>query len=375
MIKLSKSILSQDEKRAIIEVIDSEYLGMGKQVLLFEKKLTKFFNRPAVCVANGTAALHLACQSIGLKFGDEVLVPSLTYIATFQAVSATGAIPIACDILPDTLTIDYKDAEKRITNKTKAIIPVHYAGGLGDINKIYDFAKNNGLRVIEDAAHAFGSINNDKNVGSIGDIVCFSFGPIKNITCGEGGCIVTENKDILRKVRDARLLGVEGDTKSRFSGKRSWDFDVINQGWRYHMSNIMASIGIEQLKKFSKFKNKRQILAKYYDQLLFNNNLIKTLNHDYSKVVPHIYVVKIDRLKNRNKLREEMLKAGIETGVHWKPNHLLSLYQNANNELPLKETESIYPELITLPLHPDLSKSDIDFVCNTLNRILKNLNI
>jgi dTDP-4-amino-4,6-dideoxygalactose transaminase len=370
MIKLSKSTITEAEKKAVMDVLDREYLGMGQEVLSFEERLTEFFGKPAICVANGTAALHLACQSIGIKSGDEVLVPSLTYVASFQAISATGAKPVACDITEDTLTLDWKDAEKRITKNTKAVMPVHYAGGAGDINGIYKFAKKYDLRVVEDAAHAFGSYYNGALVGSFGDIVCFSFDGIKNITSGEGGCIITKDNLVLDKIRDARLLGVENDTFKRYSSERSWDFDVSNQGWRYHMSNIMAAIGIEQLKRFPELKNKRQSLARQYDKLLSNNTVITCLKHNYDNVVPHIYVVKIKGLQDREKLKKAMLDEGIQTGVHWKPNHLLSLYRSSST-LPLTITDSIYPTLITLPLHADMTENEVDFVCEKLIKFIK----
>lgn len=370
MIRLSKSKITEAEKKAVMDVLDKEYLGMGQEVFRFEQKLSEFFGIPALCVANGTAALQLACQAVGIKSGDEVLVPSLTYVASFQAISASGAKPVACDIVEDTLTLDWKDAEKRITKNTKAIMPVHYAGGIGDINGIYKFAKKYGLRVVEDAAHAFGSYHNGVLVGSFGDITCFSFDGIKNITSGEGGCVVTKDNLALDKIRDARLLGVENDTVKRYLSERSWDFDVSNQGWRYHMSNIMAAIGIEQLKKFQEFKDKRQLLARRYDKLLMINKSINCLKHNYDDVVPHIYVVKIKGLKDREKLKKVMLDQGIQTGVHWKPNHLLSMYRSSD-VLPLPVTDSIYPTLITLPLHVDMTEKEVDFVCEKLINFVK----
>ena len=241
LIRLSKSHIGDAEKKAVMGVFDREYLGMGAEVQQFEQGLSDFFGRPAVCVVNGTAALHLALQACGIGPGDQVLVQSLTYVASFQAISATGAIPVACEVNPATLTLDWRDAEKRMTSRTKAIMPVHYAGGVGALDEIYEFANKHGLRVIEDAAHAFGTIYQGKRVGGFGDIACFSFDGIKNITSGEGGCIVTSDPEVLQRVQDARLLGVEKDTQNRFSGQRSWEFDVSAQGWRYHMSNIMAA--------------------------------------------------------------------------------------------------------------------------------------
>ncbi|MBX7148126.1 DegT/DnrJ/EryC1/StrS family aminotransferase [bacterium] len=366
IIRLSKSCIGPEEKKAVMEVLDFEYLGMGSYVEKFEKELSAFLGRPAVCVVNGTAALHLAVQACGLKAGDEVLVPSLTYVASFQAISATGAKPVACDIHPDTCLVDLIDAQKRLTPSTKAIMPVYYAGESGNRDEIYAFAREHQLRVIEDAAHAFGSVHEGKRIGSFGDITCFSFDGIKNITSGEGGCIVTDDVDILQKVKDARLLGVEKDSEKRFLGQRSWEFNVTLQGWRYHMSNIMAAIGLVQLKKMPHMAAIRQTLASRYDELFKGHTKIKLLKRS-SAAVPHIYVVRIKGLLDRKALQDKLLAAGIQTGVHYQPNHLLSLYHDSK-ALPCSQTESLFPELLTLPLHPDLSAADIDYVADQLSK-------
>ena len=248
MIRLSKSYIGDEEKKAVLGVLDREFLGMGSEVNQFEKILSEYFGRDCTCVVNGTAAIQLALQACGIGNGDEVLIPSLTYVASFQAITATGAVPVACDIDAETFVLDWRDAQKRITPRTKAVIPVHYTGGVGDLERIYRFASENKLRVIEDAAHAFGTFYNEKRIGSFGDIACFSFDGIKNITSGEGGCIVTGDTDVSSKIKDLRLLGVQNDTEKRYSGQRSWEFEVNAQGWRYHMSNLMAAIGIEQFK-------------------------------------------------------------------------------------------------------------------------------
>lgn len=367
LIRLSKSCLGEAEKHAVMGVLDREYLGMGAEVQQFEQALTEFFGRPAVCVVNGTAALHLALQACGIGPGDEVLVQSLTYVASFQAISATGAKPVACDVDPETLTLDLRDAEKRLTSKTKAVMPVHYSGGVGDLNGIYTFAQRHGLRVIEDAAHAFGTIYSGERVGGFGDISCFSFDGIKNITSGESGCIVTDDQQILRRVRDARLLGVEKDTEKRYTGQRSWEFDVTTQGWRYHMSNIMAAIGLEQLKRLDEFAEIRRGRARFYDELLRDHPRIQPLPHDYDTVVPHIYVARIAGLKDRNALQNQLLKHGVQTGIHYLPNHWLSLYRD-QYAAPLPVTDAIYPELLTLPLHPDISEEDVRFIVSLLTR-------
>lgn len=365
MIKLSKSVITDNEKKAVMDVLDREYLGMGQDVLQFEEMLTEYFGRPATCVVNGTAALHLACQAAGIGSGDEVLVQSLTYVASFQAISATGARPVACGVDPVTLTLDLKDAEKRVTSNTKAVMPVHYAGGVGDIDGIYEFAKRHQLRVIEDAAHAFGAEYNGKKVGGFGDVACFSFDGIKNITSGEGGCIVTDDENILKKIKDARLLGVEKDTEKRFQGERSWDFNVSYQGWRYHMSNIMAAIGIEQFKKISSISEKRRQLALYYNNRLSQVKNVRYLPLDYTSVVPHIYVIEIMSSKYRDELREHLMNKGIQTGVHYQPNHLLDMFKcEADKNLLI--TENISSRILSLPLHTELSFDEVDYICDSL---------
>jgi dTDP-4-amino-4,6-dideoxygalactose transaminase len=369
LIRLSKSCLSSAEKAAVMGVLDREFLGMGAEVEQFEQALSEFFGRPAVCVVNGTAALQLALQAVGVGFGDEVLVPSLTYVASFQAISATGAKPVACDVQSDTLTIDWRDAEQRLTKRTKAIMPVHYAGGVRYLDEINAFAVRHDLRVIEDAAHAFGTVFQGRRVGGFGDIACFSFDGIKNITCGEGGCIVTDDVEVLARLRDARLLGVEKDTAKRFTGQRSWEFEVTAQGWRYHMSNIMAAIGLEQMKRFPEMAAKRQYIANHYDQLLHGHPRIRLMQHDYSTVVPHIYVVCIRGLTDRKALLECLQSEGIQTGIHYQPNHQLSFFRDLA-ATPLPVTDAVFPQMLTLPLHADLTKQDVDYVCDQLKKIL-----
>lgn len=369
MIRLSKSSISQAEKNAVMNVLDREYLGMGSEVKQFESDLSNFFGRKAICVVNGTAGLHLALQAIGINKNDEVLVPSITYVASFQAIKAAGGIPIACDVLKETLTLDPKDVEKRITKNTKAIMPVHYSGGVGDLNSIYDLASKYKLRVIEDAAHAFGSVYKNKKVGGFGDIACFSFDGVKNITSGEGGCIVSGDEELIKTIEDLRLLGVEKDTENRFKNKRSWDFEVKNQGWRYHMSNIMAAIGIEQLKRIDSFSSIRQQIAKKYQIALKTISDLTLLSIDYREVVPYIFPLILPPRVNRTQLRSDLEKKGIETGVHYYPNHKLTFFRNENLTLPI--TEEISNSLLTLPLHTEMSLSDVDYVCSELNKSLK----
>ncbi len=352
-IRLSKSSIGGEEKEAVLRVLDNEFLGMGEEVKLFEDEIKSYIqtDKDVVSVNTGTSALHLALLSLDIGVGDEVLVPSLTYVASFQAISATGATPISVDVREDTLFIDLEDAKSRVTKNTKAIMPVHYASDSSRMGEIYEFAKEYDLRVVEDAAHSFGCKRDNKLIGCDGDIICFSFDGIKNITSGEGGAILSSDKELIRRVKDARLLGVEKDSEKRYKKERSWDFDVTYQGFRYHMSNIFASIGREQLKKINSIREKRQRIVNYYLQNL-NIKEITFLPFDYQNIISHIFVVKA---KDRDELRSYLISNGIECGIHYKPNHLLTKYRSSYS-LPI--TEKIYEEILTLPCHADLSEKE-----------------
>jgi dTDP-4-amino-4,6-dideoxygalactose transaminase len=367
-IRLSKSTVGDRERDALAQVIGDGRLGMGSFVEKFEKELAAFIGggREVMCVNTGTSALHLAVQACGIGSGDEVLVPTITYVASFQAVSATGATPVACDVDPGTLCLDTFDAARRITSRTKAIMPVHYASGQGDLDGIYDLARQHGLRVIEDAAHAFGGFWKGERVGAIGDVVCFSFDGIKNITSGEGGAVVTSDSDIARRVRDARLLGVEKDTEKRYQGSRSWEFDVTEQGWRYHMSNLFAAIGCVQLERLdNEFAPRRVALAKRYEKAFDGIAEIRTLRLDYGRVVPHIFPIRIAN-DRRDQLQQALIAAGVECGIHYKPNHLLSLYGAGTTPLPV--AEAAYRQMLTLPLHVELTEEDQDRIVDVVLR-------
>lgn len=364
MIRLAKSTLTREDKEAVAAVLENEFLGMGPEVGRFENDLETFFSRSVVVVSNGTSALHLALQACGIGPGDEVLVPSLTYLASFQAVSATGAIPVACDV-DASLHLDPADAEKRITSKTKAIMPVHYGGSTGCLDDIYQLAEINKLRVVEDAAHAFGSINGENRVGSFGDIACFSFDGIKNITSGEGGCIATSDTRVLEKVRDLRLLAVQKDSERRYKQKRSWEFNVVEQGWRFHMSDIMAALGISQLKRIDEISSRRKQLAVQYDELFNDIENVTVVMQDRKRVVPHIYPVLLPEGTDRQALRSALEVDGVQTGIHYYPNHLLAYYRSINDEC-LKITESVYPRLLSIPLHLDLEPAQQELVVESL---------
>lgn len=366
MIRLSQSVVGPAETEAVAGVLAKGFLGMGAECQAFENELAGFFGggRSVVCVNTGTSALHLALQAIGVGVGDEVLVPTLTYVATFQAVSACGAIPVACDVRRVDGLLDLEDAASRISPRTKAVMPVHYASFPGDLDAVYSFAERHGLRVVEDAAHAFGCESRGRKIGSFGDVACFSFDGIKNITSGEGGAIVSADPEIIAKVLDARLLGVVKDSEKRYIGERSWEFDVSEQGWRYHMSDIMAAIGRTQLRRFdNEFRPKRVSLAKCYRELLGRMGGVELFDSSMDEVVPHIMPIKV-LTGRRDEVRQALLEQGIQSGVHYKPNHLLTKFGGGSVSLP--HAERLYVELLTLPLHPALEMEQVEQIVATV---------
>jgi len=367
LVQLSKPSVSSREIKSVEKVILSGYLGMGPKTKEFENDLSNFFDRQVVCTSSGTSALHIALQAIQSPNNkkNEVLVPSLTYAASYQAICGAGLIPISCDINPKTLNICFKDMQKKMNRKTLAIMPVHYSGDPSGINKINSFAKKYKIRVVEDAAHAMGSFYKNKLVGSFGDIACFSFDGIKNITCGEGGAIVSNDAAVLARASDIRTLGIIGDSARRTEKKRSWTFDIEEQGYRYHMSDINAAIGVIQLKRFPSFQIKRRLLAKNYDEIFKNSPFISTFKRNYDEVTPHIYAVKLVESNSREELQNYLLANGIQTGYHYFPNHLLTFFQKKGEVLPV--VEGIFPDLLTLPSHVGVSKKDVKLIHEAIN--------
>lgn len=369
LVRLSKSSVGEEEKGALARVIDAGYLGMGREVQLFEEELRAQIGTEmdVICVNSGTAALHLAVHCLGIGPGDEVLVPSITYVASFQAISATGARPISCDVTADTAFLDIADAARRVTPRTRAIMPVHYASDSSNMAAVYSLAQQHGLRVIEDAAHAFGGTRAGQRIGVEGDVLCFSFDGIKNITCGEGGAVVTGDAELASRIKDARLLGVERDTEKRYQGQRSWLFDVRYQGYRYHMSNLMAAIGRAQLGKLARFAHQRQERALRYRAELQGIESLVMFDLDYQHIIPHIFPVRIVNGK-RDAFMDYLRSIRIETGVHYKPNHLLTYFAT---DYRLAIAERLGAELLSLPLHPELTIEDQNRVISEVKARLK----
>jgi dTDP-4-amino-4,6-dideoxygalactose transaminase len=372
MIAVSRGCLGAEELAAVREAFDLGYFGMASKVLEFEEAVRKYLGAPYVITTNNcTSALHVAVDALGIGKGDEVITPSLTFIGAFQAISATGATPVPVDVYPDTLLINIEDVKRKITPRTKAIMPVHYAGNPCNLDALAEIAKEHKIRIIEDAAHAFGSYYKGKKIGSFGDILCFSFDSIKNITCGEGGAVICFDAALADILRQKRLCGMKRPGQGSSKWKERVPFVEVNmQGYRYHMSNINASIGLAQLKKIDSFIARRREICHRYDSAFKNIPGISCLPINYDNVAPHIYVIKV---KNglRNKLIEYLKNLDIETGINYVPNHLHRFYARKNVSLPV--TEQAFQEILTIPLHCGLSDSDVDKVIKSITGGIKDL--
>ncbi len=358
--RLARAMTGEAEAAAAARVLCHEtYLGMGQEVRRFEHDLAQFLQvEPwqVLSTHSGTGALHVAVSAV-CPPGTEVLVPSLTYAASAQAITAAQCLPVFCDVHAHSATLDITDAATRISARTRAIMPMHYAGNPWQRQEIYAFAAKYHLRVIEDAAHAFGSLFQGSPLGAQGDMVCFSFDGIKNITCGEGGCIITFDKDVAKICREMRELGFQQDAQVPH------ERDVVRQGWRYHMSNVFAAVGRVQLQRLlTEFAPKRQKLVAHYMENLKNlqGNVAFLHTSNDAHIVPHMFVVRILG-QRRDALRAALTQAHVATGIHYRPCHWQSFYKSS---LTLPVTEKLYTELLTLPLHPALETEHVDIICS-----------
>lgn len=369
MIKSSRGCCGAEELAEIQEAFDYGYFGLAYKTNEFEQEIGKYLekDRFVITTSTGTNALHLALDTIGISEGDEVIMPSFTFVATAQAVAMCGGKPMFCEVDPVKFLIDVEDVKRKITNKTKAIIPVHYAGRPCDMDALMEIKEETGIRIVEDAAHAFGSYYKGKKIGSFGDITCFSFDSIKVMTCGEGGAIVTDDPAFDDLSRKKRLLGI--DRKSMHVKdwkKRSWVYDVPTLGYRYHMSNINAAIGLAQIKKVDRFIERRRELCHLYDEELKDVQSIDMMPDEYDTITPFMYVIRVKAGK-RNALKDFLMEHDIESGISYIPCHHFSLFQG-NADLPA--TDGIYEQILCLPLHYGLSDDDVKEVCSVIKEFV-----
>jgi perosamine synthetase len=341
-------------------VFDTGWLGLGSVVFEFENKIKEYLGaKNIVAVNSGTAAIHITLDAFGIGEGDEVIVPSLTFCASVEAITAVKAIPVFCDIDPDTLNVDEKDVEKKITSRTRAVMPVHYCGNPCNMDYLLMLGEKHNMLIIEDAAHAFGSSYKGKKIGSLGDATCFSFDPIKNITCGEGGAVALDNDEIADIIRKKRNLGIDKDAWQRYEGRRSWFYEVKTQGYRYHMSNINAAIGLAQLKKFNDFMSRKRSIVELYNKHFSDVKGLSLLEWNIGEVAPFSYIARVTNGK-RDEMIDFLLTKGIGSSVHYIPNHIQPLFKEYTLALPA--TEKVWNEIITLPLYYDMTDGDVQKV-------------
>jgi dTDP-4-amino-4,6-dideoxygalactose transaminase len=366
-IPVYKPFLGQPEFNAAQDALELGWLGMGSYVGDFElaiKTLLQADDRHVVAVSTGHAALHLALLLIGAGPGDEIITPSFNNIADIQAIRATGAEPVFVDIHQATLSVNLDEAEKMITPRTKAIIVMDYACHLCDHERVAWIAKQYGIRIIHDAAHAFGSKYDGKPVGSFSDIAMFSFDPVKTITTIDGGALVVRTPEEVQALQEMRLIGMKQSSKIMYGNQRAWNYDVERLGFRYHLANLHAAIGLGQLSKFEVITQTRRDLFRHYQDALSDLPGVKLPIQDVSEIVPFMFYVRVlnDR---RNDLISFLKKEGIDTGIHWQPAHGFTLFKDCLRG-PLPITETIGNEILSLPFHSNMISSHRDRVVQKL---------
>jgi dTDP-4-amino-4,6-dideoxygalactose transaminase len=362
-----------EEENAVLDVLRRRWLTMGAVTQLFEKEFADSVGaRHAIAVNNATAALHLACLGCGIGTGDEVIVPSLTFVATANAVRYTGAIPVFADIESELdLTISVRSIEACLTNKTKAIIVMHYAGYACDMPAIMAFAEKHGLFVIEDAAHAAGSSLENRGLGTWGQAGCYSFFSNKNMTTGEGGMLVTNDDDMAVKLRTLRSHGMTSMTWDRHKG-HAWSYDVAGLGYNYRIDEIHSAIGRVQLTKLTGNNLRREKLVAQYQELLQEQapSIIVPFQSFRGISSYHIFPILLPKGGDRHAFMESMKQQRVQTSIHYPPVHTFSAYAGMDQKHGLPVTEEVASREVTLPLYPGLSNEDILAVVKAVQKSL-----
>jgi dTDP-4-amino-4,6-dideoxygalactose transaminase len=351
-IPVFKPLIKDEEIQAATRSLSEGWLGMGKYVGEFEEALKATVgaeNKHVVAVSTGHAALHLSLMLIGVGPGDEVITPSFNNIADFQAILAVGAEPVFCDIDPNTLCIDLDKVEGLIGPKTKALIVMDYDCILCDHDRIKVIAANHKLRVIHDAAHSLGAKYKGHSVGSFSDICMFSFDPVKTVTCIDGGAIIVGTEEEKLILQEMRLIGMSQPANVMYQNKRAWTYDVSRLGFRYHMANLHAAIGIQQLRRLDEIRRSRVKACEYYSAELSKISGVRVPQSDFKDMSPFLYYIRVPA-KYRDALREYVAERGVDTGIHWQPGHGFSLFENCRAGT-LDVTETVAAEILSLPLH------------------------
>ena len=357
--------ITQEEIDAVAEVMRSGWLGLGPVTEKFENALAEYFGVEQVIALNsGTAALHLAVQLLGLQPEDEVIVPTITFISTAHVVGYCGAKVVFADVDEDTLCIHIDDVRRKISPHTKAIIPVHYGGHPCDMDGLRDAIGDRPITIIEDAAHACGASYRGRLIGGLSPLTCLSFHAVKNLTCGEGGAISTNHIPWARKLRELRWMGISKDTYARSARERvyAWQYWVNDLGFKYHMHDISAAIGLVQLKRLNENNQKRRAIVNRYNHAFSTSTWIETPpEHRDVQSSWHIYHIKVPE---RDRLIAHLKQCGIAPGVHYYPLHMHPYYANRNAQCPI--AEEIWKRILSLPMYPDMTEDELDRVINAV---------
>ena len=376
MIPFAQPDISDDEINEVLDTLRSGWLTTGPKTKRFEEEFAQYVGaKHAIAVNSCTGGLHISLAAMGIGPGDEVITTPFTFISTVNVILHVGAKPVFVDIKDD-FNINEALIEDAITERTKAILPVHYSGQPAEMDTIMDIAHRYGLFVLEDAAHAVGAEYKGRKIGTIGHMTAFSFYATKNLTTGEGGMITTDDDGLADRARKYRLHGISKDAWKRYTSEGSWYYEVVLPGYKYNMTDIQASIGLHQLRKIDKFNQKRAQLSRLYTELLEDVEEIELpIVHPEVKHVWHLYVIKLklEKLKiNRAQFIDELRKRGIMTSVHFIPVHLHPFYREKfGYEIgKYPKAESIYQRVISLPLHTKLSEQDVEYVAKTIKSIV-----
>jgi len=372
-----KPFISEEEVEEIVDTVRSGWLSMGPKTIRFEQEFGKYIGSEySVAVNSWTAAGHLALEAFGIKRGDEVIVPTMTFPATAEIVCYLGAIPKIVDVDKDTLNISLTEIEKAITPKTKAIIPVHYGGQPCDLDEINELARSYNLRVIEDAAHSLPAFYKGKKIGTISEVTCFSFYATKTLSTGEGGMICTNNPEIAERTTIMRLHGINRDAWKRYTESGSWYYEVVAPGYKYNFTDLQASLGIPQLKKVDfMWECRKKIAAAYIEGLKDNEYLELHTIKPNRETSWHLFPIRLnlEKLKiNRAQFIEELKKRNIGAGVHFMPIHQHLYYKNEFNlrDEDFEVATKVFPRLVSLPIYPGMEKIHVDNVINAVNDLL-----
>ena len=358
--------IDNSDKKAVITALESNLLTGGPTLRKFENSFRDLTgSKYAIGVSNATAALQLSLKSLKIGKDDEVIIPDMTFVATANAVLFTGATPILADINFEDLNISVESIKKNMSSKTKAIIPVHFAGKSCNMKEIRKIAKQYHVKIIEDCAHAVGTKFGHTHVGNFGEAGCFSFYPTKNLTTIEGGMIITNSFKTAQYIMKSRNHGISRTLKERFSGGFPWDYEIFEMGYNFRLDEIRSCLGVNQLKRIKKMNKLRRIAADYYTTNLRSIKGIITPKLNEKSHSWHLYVIKIQKEFgiSRDELFKKLLANGVRTSVHYKPLHKFSLYKKMCKKYgKLTNSSKAYKEILSLPLYPGITKKEQDYV-------------